>query len=96
VRNLSLPDGALVLAGHGQYRLGQVVRSGKLAGAEGHWILDSTGDPGSTAGQATFSPGWCTTPAVLGETVCATPLPDCGCGLAHLGSVELSWLRGRS
>lgn len=81
--------------------VGWVVRRGRINGCAGYWVGDQTGDHGSTyrppqgpgwettiSAVATFAPGWCVRPAIVGETVCRYPWPH-GCGLHHVSLMVL-------
>lgn len=84
-----LTPGTLVL---GTVGLAYIAKVGPLAGADGYWLLDPTGDPGTLHEHAVFAPACCVRPAVIGVTVCRTPGSGCGCGLRHLTAAELAQL----
>jgi hypothetical protein len=94
----TLPVGTVVIHSHG---LGWITRAGRLHGADGYWIADQTGDPGTRSepprwpdmitAVATFAPAWCVTPAVVGGSVCRHPRPH-SCGLHHVAGSALAWL----
>jgi hypothetical protein len=82
--------------------LGYVVRSGSNGpGGWGHWIVDRTGDPGTTQALPNFAQDDLVKLAVVGETVCPV-LPHtcpacehvhvCVCPLAHVGAEMLACL----
>lgn len=74
--------------------LGYVVRSGRgPGGGWGHWILDRTGDPGSTQSLPGFCADWHTKLAVVGDTVCTKDWGACQCPLAHVDKYTRAALR---
>lgn len=81
-----LAAGTLVIARQG---LGVIIRVGTSpGGAPGYYVSDHTGDPGASMSYPTFSPDWCTRPAVVGQTVCEHPWPH-SCGLHHVTRDDL-------
>lgn len=81
--------GTRVLVGR---RLATVHHHGTHNGAPGYWITAGTGDPGVRGQLPSFAPEWTVRPAVLGDTVCATPWGSCFCGRVHVPARTLATL----
>jgi len=78
--------GMWVLSGGGTF--GTVQRAGRLARADGYWIIEGASLP-------RFADGHAVTAAVIGDTVCRSPRGACYCGLPHASAqvfAELPWL----